>query len=117
MPIFGTPSTVSTGKLKVSGVVAANAALVLPANALIDYIIVNNTTANAITGGLKFGTSAGATDITVAVAVAGNALIFITDALLLKRIFSTSATQQIFFDTVTLWNSASVDVTIIYKQL
>lgn len=117
MPVFATPSTVSTGKLKVSGVVAANSALVLPANALIDYVIVNNTTANAITGGLKFGTTAGAVDITTAVAVAGNALIFITDALLLKRIFSTTATQQIFFDAVAAWNSASVDVTIIFKQL
>jgi hypothetical protein len=117
MPIFATPSTVSTGKLKVAGAVAANSALVLPANALIDYVVVLNTTANAITGGLKFGTTAGATDITVAVAIAGNALIFITDALLLRRIFSTSATQQIFFDAVAAWNSASVDVTIVYKQL
>lgn len=117
MPSFGPFSSVPTGRLKVSGVVAANSALTLPANAVIDYIVVFNTTANAITGGLKFGTTAGATDVTVAVAVGANALLFITDALLIKRIFSTTATQQIFFDAVAAWNSANVDVTIIYKQL
>jgi hypothetical protein len=117
MPSGGTPSTVATGKLKQTGIIAANTAFVLPANCLIDYVVIVNNTANAITGGLKFGTTSGATDICVAIAVAGNALTFITDALLLKRLFSTTATQQVFIDAVAAWNSANVDITIIYKQL
>ena len=109
--------SVATSKLIALAVVAANSAMTLPANAVIDYIIVKNNTANAITGGLKFGTTAGATDIVVALAVGANALTFLTDALLLQRIFSTTVTQQIFIDAVVAWNSASVDITIVYKQL
>ncbi len=111
------PGAINTGKSKVSGIVAKNSAIVLPANAIIDYIIVKNNTANAITGGLKFGTTDGGVDIVAALAVGANALTFALDAAVLLRIFSTSATQQIFFDAVAAWNSANVDVTIVYKQL
>lgn len=90
---------------------------VLPANCVIREIIVFNTTANAITGGLKFGTTAGATDIAAALAVGANAFTFLTDALMLKRLFSPTAAQQIFFDAVTLWNSANVNITIVYENL
>lgn len=116
MPSFAPPS-VPINKIKLTGVTAANSAISIPANGLVDYIIVNSTNANAITGGLKFGTTAGAIDVCAAMAVAGNSLTYVTDALLLKRIFSTSASQQLFFDAVTLWNGASVDVTVVYKQI
>lgn len=108
---------VGTSKQKLTAVVAANSAIVLPANSVIDYIIVKNNTANAITGGLKFGTTSGAVDIVAALAVGANALTFVLDAALLLRIFSTTATQQIFIDAVAAWNSASVDITVVYKQL
>lgn len=89
----------------------------LPANAVIREILITNTTANAITGGLKFGTTAGAVDVVAAQAVGANATTFVTDATLLKRFFSASATQDIFWDAVTGWNSASVTIDIIYYQL
>lgn len=116
MPSFAPPS-VPIGKIKLTGVTAANTAITIPANCMIDDIIVVNTTGNAITGGLKFGTTAGAADVCASVAVTGTSISYITDALFLKRTFSTSASQQIFFDAVTLWNGASVDVTVVYKQL
>jgi len=102
--------------LVANGQIAAGT-LVLPANAVIREILVSNNTANAITGGLKFGTTAGGVDIAAALAVAANARVFVTDALLLLRYFSTSATQTIYFDAVTAWNSANVNVTILYYQL
>lgn len=112
-----TDQIVSLKKLAATGVTAANSTLVLPANAYIQRIIVKNNTANAITGGIAIGTTNGGADIMVALAVAGNALVTDIGTGLLKSIFSTSATQQIFLDAVVSWNSANVDVTIVYIQL
>jgi hypothetical protein len=91
--------------------------LTLPSNAIIRDIFIQNTTANAITGGLKFGSTAGATDIVLALAVGANALTFVADAALLKRYFSATVAQTIFFDAVSLWNSANVNITMIFDQL
>lgn len=104
------------GKLQAFAVTAANSALILPANAQILNIIVTNTTGNAITGGLKIGTTAGATDIATALAVGANGFVSLGTNLL-KSIFSSSATQQIFIDAVGSWGSASVTITIPYIQL
>lgn len=100
-----------------TAVTVANSSCVLPVNAVINKVIVQNTTGNAVTGGLKFGTTSGATDIVVALTVGANALTFVADAALLKQIFSTTATQTIFIDTVTLWSSASVNIWILYTVL
>ncbi len=89
----------------------------LPQNCALRDIFIFNTTANAITGGLKFGTTAGATDIVTAQAVAASAFVFVTDATLLKRVFSPTATQQIFFDAVGSWNSANVNITVVFENL
>lgn len=88
--------------------------LVLPAKGVLLGVFIKNNNGNAITGGLKFGTTNGGVDIVAALAVAGSFIGHTFDAALLKRFFSTSATQQIFIDAVTLWNSANVDVSIPY---
>lgn len=103
-------------KLVLIGVTAATSAL-LPPNSVIREVLAQGTNANAVTGGLKFGTAAAGVDIVAALAVAGNSLNFVTDALLLKRWFSVSAAQQIFIDAVTAWNSANVNITILYENL
>lgn len=105
--------------LQVARAVAQTGAgsITIPPTAVIRDIIVTNGTANAITGGLKFGTTAGGVDIAAALAVTGNGLSFVTDALLLKRFFSASAVQQIFYDAVIAWNSATVQIDIVYYQL
>lgn len=95
-----------------TAVVAANSATTIPAGCAIQDIFITNTTANAITGGLKFGTTAGATDIVVALAVGASVLTFVTDATLLKRTFAGA--QTVFIDAVVSWNSASVNVTTVY---
>lgn len=89
----------------------------LPANCVLREIIAFNTTANAVTGGLKFGTSSGGTDIVTALTVGASSTAFTTDANLSKRYFSPTSTQQIYFDAVVAWNSANVNITIIYENL
>lgn len=103
-------------KIIITGATSANN-FVLPANCVLREILIFNTTANAITGGLKFGTTSGGVDIVTALAVAASVTAFLTDVLLLKRYFSPTSPQQIFFDAVTLWNSANVNITIIYENL
>lgn len=114
-----TPFSTYNGILQNIRLTAQTAAgsFMLPTNGVIRDIIVTNTTGNAITGGLKFGSSSGATDIVAALAVGINGLVFVTDALLLKRFFSASSAQQIFFDAVVSWASASVQIDILYYQL
>lgn len=102
--------------IRMSAQTAAGSFMLPPGGVLRD-IIVQNTTANAITGGLKFGTTAGGVDIVAALAVGANGLVFVTVALFLKRLFSASVAQQIFYDAVTLWNSASVQIDCLYYQL
>lgn len=85
---------------------------VVPSGHYIQYLMVNETAGNSITGGLKVGTTSGGVDVVIALTVAGSSLQIVPDATLLKRLFSTSASQTLFFDAVTLWNSASIDVYI-----
>ena len=98
------------------GLTAANSSIILPANAVIDFIVLINNNANAVTGGLKIGTTLAGSDIVAAQAVAGNSINVVSDAALLKRMFSQTATQQIFVDAVSAWNSANVDLKICYSQ-
>jgi hypothetical protein len=100
---------------KASAVIAANSAITLPPRAYLIGIVIENTTANAVTGGIKIGTTAGGVDVAAAIAVGANALVTVSDAAILKRAFSASAAQQIFIDAVTLFNSASLNVTILYS--
>jgi len=94
---------------------------VLPANAYIEAIIVQETAGNALTGGLDVGV-AGSSDATIvsAAAIAANCVCAIATASILKKVFPTSGTtgpaaQQIFFNAHTGWNSGSINVTILYR--
>lgn len=89
----------------------------LPTNCSLVDIYPDGTNANAVTGGLKFGTTAGAADIVAAQAVAGNSLNSVPAANLLRRRFSKTSSQQIFYDAVTSWNGANVDITVVYQNL
>ena len=94
---------------------------ILPANAKIDAIIIQETTGNALTGGIDIGV-AGSSDATIVsgFAIGANAVINIPSASILKQVFPTSGTtgpvaQQIFFNAHTSWNSGSIVATIIYS--
>lgn len=97
---------------RLTNITDGTSGLNVAAGDFINKIAIRNTTANAITGGIKIGTTTGAADVVLAIAVAGNALITIQDAALLKTMFSTVTSQALFVQTATLWNSASIDVTM-----
>lgn len=80
-------------------------------------IIINNTTANAVTGGLKFGTTLGGTEVISAVAVGSSAFLVVADASYTKRVFSTTANTTVYVDAVTGWNSASLDITLVLGKM
>lgn len=86
----------------------------LPPSTYIQHVIISNSTANAVTGGISIGSTSGGTDVVAAQACAANCLVFVTDATLLKRVFSTTASQPIFASGVTAWNNANVTITVVY---
>ncbi len=88
----------------------SNGTIVIPAGFFIESICLENTTANAITGGLKIGTTSGGSDVLNAYTVGANALTIIDDEIL-KKIFSRSTDSTLYIQAVTAWNSASVDIT------
>ncbi|MCH7939270.1 MAG: hypothetical protein IID13_05950 [Candidatus Marinimicrobia bacterium] len=80
---------------------------VVPAGYRIRSIIVEETAGNAITGGLKIGTSAGGAQVVNAQAVGASALV---DCALGARLFSLTTAQTLYVEDVTAWNSASIDL-------
>lgn len=86
----------------------------LPASAYIREIIVDNTTANAVTGGIDIGKTSGAADIVSAKACAANCLTTVVDSAILLHVFSKTAQQAIWVTGHTDGNSANLNLTIIY---
>lgn len=96
---------------RLTGITDGSSGLIVPINSFISDLQINNTTANAITGGLKIGTTTGGIDVIAAVAVAASATINVS-SLLLKSYFSSTTATPLFVQTVTLWNSASLNLTM-----
>ena len=94
-----------------------NSSIILPANAFILGIQFQNLTANAVTGGVRFGTSAGGTQIVTALTVGSNGLGHVTDANLTRRFFSSTSPTTVFIEAVTAWNSAIVNFRVLYVIL
>lgn len=92
--------------------VTADTTFVVPAGYRISSIDIVNGTANAVTGGVDIGTSAGADDIVAAVAVGANATVHPTP---LKRLFA--AQQTVHVSAATAWNSASLTVIVMLDQV
>lgn len=99
----------------VSGVTAQAQIGTLPASAVIRHIIAQETSGHAVTGGLKWGSTAGGTDIVSGMNVASSGYTVATDASIAKRIFGSSTAAALWVDAVTAWNSANVTVTVIYS--
>jgi hypothetical protein len=110
-PPFGANILYTTGVL--TGTTAVQIG-VLPPSTYVQHIIVQNSTANAITGGIAFGTTANGTDIDATLACAANCLAFALDSALAKRVLSVTAQTPIFASAVTAWNSANVTITVVY---
>jgi hypothetical protein len=90
----------------------------LPPNAAITGIYNSNTdAAHAVTGGIAIGTTSGAADVAAAATntSAVSTVNALTDALTLKKVFSTTAGQAIFATAGTSWNTpTTVTITIAY---
>jgi len=102
--------------LKLSSV-TSNVTFVVPAGYSINQLIIESTNENAVTGGLRLGTTDGGTDVVLSLSVAGNSLQIVSDATLLKRVFSFSSDQTLYIQAVTLWNSASLNIYFVLCKL
>ena len=86
----------------------------LPPGTYVQHIIAQETAGNAVTGGVKVGTTSGGADVVAALTVNATSLAFVTDANLLKRIFSATAAQPIWVAPVTAGNNANVTFTVVF---
>lgn len=90
--------------------ITSNTTVVIPANMTILQIVVENTTGNAIVGGLKIGTTDGGIEVAAALTVSASAIIAISSSALSKCVFSTSSATTLYIQAVTLWNSAAINI-------
>lgn len=88
----------------------------LPPNAYIDSIIVQETSAAAVTGGLDIGTATGGAQIVSAYTCAASCLISIPDASIVARVFSSTAPTAVWVQAHTNFTSSpAINVTIHYS--
>ena len=95
----------------------ANTTISVPAGYVIDSIAFANTNANAVTGGVKIGTTSGGTDVVAAQAVGANALGVVTPANVLLRLFSRTVATTLYIQPVTAWAGAVVDFRVVLRKL
>lgn len=110
-PPFGANILTTTGTLSGTTDVLVGT---LPPGTYIQHIIVQNTTATAVSGGIAFGTTANGTDIVTALTCGASCLAFVADSSLSKRVFSATAAQAIHAAAVTTWQGANVTITVVY---
>lgn len=92
------------------------ATITLPAYGFIQYIILEETAGNAVTGGVDIGDSGSATRFASAVALGANATVIVADSAL-TRLFSNSGVPSadgMLFVCHTSCNSASINISVIY---
>lgn len=85
----------------------------IPAGMYLREVIVDNTTANAVTGGIDIGKTSGAADIVSALTCAASCLTFVADSALLLRVFSKTVPQATFVTGHTAGNSANLTITYV----
>lgn len=90
----------------------ANATAVLPAGSVIEAITFRNKTANAVTGGIRVGTTNGGAEVVTAATVGANAFVQAT----VNAFTLSTSSQTLYVQAVTSWNSAVVDVVIHYAR-
>lgn len=91
----------------------ANTTATVKAGHVIKRIYIYNTTANAVTGGIKIGTTNGGTELISSITVGANDFCTLDTAYLL----STTSDTTIYIQAVTAWNSASLDIVIQMEDL
>ena len=97
--------------------ITANTTAVIPAGYSILQIVVENTTGNAVLGGLKIGTTNGGVEVAVAVAISASSLFAIPDSTLLKSVFSMSSDTTLYLQAITAWNSANINIRLVLRKI
>lgn len=100
-----------------SSTTASTSTITLPAYAVIQNIILSETSGQAVTGGVNVGDSGSATRFASAVALTSNNTVVIADSAL-TRVFANSgvpAADQILVACQTSCNSSSINITILYS--
>lgn len=105
---------VQRGSLRtvVANALIAAGSVQLPGGTYIDRIIIQETSGAAVTGGLKFGSTSGGTEIVTAQACGIACLTLLAETAITARVFTAPTT--VFIDAVTAWAGARVNVTIVY---
>lgn len=98
-----------------TGTTSVQLPFALPASAFIKDIVIENTTANAVTGGIDIGKTSGAADIVSAKVCAASCLTTVLDSAILLRNFSTTVQQALFVTGHTDGNSANLRITLTYS--
>lgn len=112
----GIPHPVGEPRIELAATVA-NTTASIPAGYCIADVFMRETANHAVTGGIRIGTSAGGTQIVASIAV--GALSFtrtLPGTLTTSGPFSATVAQTIYIETVTAWNSASVNIIIPLKK-
>lgn len=91
--------------------ISANDTYIIPPNCAIAAICVKNNTANAVTGGIKIGTTNGGSEVLSACAISGN-FMDVIEPQLGKRWFSTTDETMLYVQAVTGWNGAQLELTV-----
>jgi hypothetical protein len=96
---------------------ASTSTITLPANAIIDFVVLAETAGHAITGGVDIGDSSSATTYASAVALGANATVTVADSALtrLNANSGAPASFQILVVCHTSCNSGSINITVGYK--
>jgi hypothetical protein len=113
MSIFENSSTRVTRRRRVRSQGAAFT-IDVPANCAVSKFYIRNNTANAITGGLKIGTTLGGTDIVAAQPISASNLYFVNPT---TPAINTAGVRTLYFDAVTAWNAAVIDLVVEYVEL
>jgi hypothetical protein len=106
-------------KVRTLQVTAANAnvTLAIPAGYTVLRVTMRNTTANAVTGGIRVGTSDGGAQVITAQALGASITLGVADSDLLLRYHSKTSPTTWFIQAVTSWNSASVVIGVVIAQV
>jgi hypothetical protein len=98
-----------------SGTTAITTTITLPPYAFIKYIIVEETAGNAVTGGVNVGDSGSATRFLSGTAVGANANVVVVPTNLTGSSNTGVPTSDtIIINAATGWNSASLNLSVIY---
>ena len=112
---FGTNEGVLIQNAITANTTGTSSTITLPPYAFVKYIVVEETAGNAVTGGINVGDAGSATRFSSALAVGANANVVVVPTNLTgSSNTGIPAADIVLVAAVTAFNSASLNVTVIY---